>query len=573
MLVPGEIFAGRYRVERELGRGGLGVVYACEHIHTGQKVALKLLLTEPQRAPELERVVREKFQLEQRIWSHAPSEHIVRVLDAGNLDADQREVGDAAAGTLYIVMELLDGETLQQRVEELGALPPAEVVDVLQQIARGLDRAHACRGPDGKPAPILHRDLTPKNIIIGRRAEGSWDAKLLDFGIAKQLFEDAKLTDALLGTRVYTAPEQVRGQPLSAQTDVWSFGLTAYFALTGRDYGRDERAHAHLPREFARWFSRCVEEEPSRRFGSASEAAAELALALAGVEALTPSARGAHPGNQVTSLLATRETAAPPPGFAPGGDAVTVLTDGHGPKLTAGSDKTALEPSFISRAAPFLRPPRPRTEGISRGSSAAKSVERPVAAQSSAEPRRLLRTSLAVAAAALGGAAYFITGTALGPPQPEAATATEETRMTARPAPAPSPVLPEPAAPETPPATAPTPTPPEPTKQDAPLDPPRDDPPERTALPLPPQQAPLPETPVVRPIPAPEVKPIARSEARPPVVVQQPRPAAAEARTAVGDKDPYTRAGTDVVLNPIDADHGAKGAKDPYMRAGPDSSP
>lgn len=285
MLETGEIFAGRYRVERELGRGGLGVVYACEHLYTGQKVALKLLLAEPQRGLELAAVVREKFRLEQRVWSQAPSEHIVRVLDAGNVGAGNADAGEQAPGTLYIVMELLNGETLQQHVERAGVLPPAEVVRVLQQIALGLDEAHACRDASGKPAPIVHRDLTPRNVFLIRRADGSLQAKLLDFGIAKQLVAGAPVTEALLGTRVYIAPEQFKGLPLSAQTDIWSFGLTAYYALTGRDYGRDPGVRAQLPAAFERWFSRCTAEEPARRFASAGEAAAELARAVASVEA------------------------------------------------------------------------------------------------------------------------------------------------------------------------------------------------------------------------------------------------------------------------------------------------
>jgi serine/threonine protein kinase len=301
-LESGVIFAGRYRVERELGRGGLGVVYACEHIHTGQKVALKLLLAQPQRSPELEAAVREKFELEQKVWSHAPSEHIVRVLDAGNLDASQREAGAGVAGTPYMVMELLHGETLQQRVERLRLLPPAEVSGVLQQIALGLDVAHGCRGPDGRPAPIVHRDLTPRNVFVTTRADGSLWVKLLDFGIAKHLVDGAIVTQVMLGTRLYSAPEQLLGHPISPQTDVWALGLIAYYALTGREYGplsgpqpvspsrrrREQGVGGRFPIEFDHWFSRCIEREPARRFASAGEAAAELAIALAGAEQLVP---------------------------------------------------------------------------------------------------------------------------------------------------------------------------------------------------------------------------------------------------------------------------------------------
>jgi serine/threonine-protein kinase len=434
-LKPGEVFAGRYRVERELGRGGFGVVYACEHIYTGQKVALKLVLADRQRGTQLEAVVREKFKLEQRVWSQAPSEHIVRVLDAGNLGAGPGDARDEAAGTPYIVMELLLGETLQQRVERLGPLPPEQLVCVMEQIAIGLDEAHACRDADGKPAPIVHRDLKPQNVFLTRRADGSLLAKLLDFGIAKQVVAGAPVTEALLGTGVYIAPEQFKGHPLSAQSDIWSFGLTAYYALTGRDYRRDPDAQGQLPREFESWFSRCLAEEPARRFASAGEAAAQLAIALASAEArgaalpspwAPPAATADAP--PAAPPLAVQTTAEPPasasreevanavvaatavePRGAPPGVTVRIQAGAvPAPQAPPSTERQPLAPS----GAPAVSP--------TPASALVLDAERPAHPLASEGSLRFRWRPLALAAAALALSVYFIRAERAAEPVPGA---------------------------------------------------------------------------------------------------------------------------------------------------------
>jgi serine/threonine protein kinase len=435
MLEPGEIFAGRYRVEAELGRGGLGVVYACEHIHTGQKVALKLLLADPRRGPELESVVREKFKLEQRVWSHAPSEHIVRVLDAGNLGTGDRETGEDDAGTLYMVMELLS-ETLQQRVERLGVLPPVEVVRVMQQIALGLDEAHACRGPDGKPTPIIHRDLTPKNIMFTGPSGGPSSAKLLDFGIAKQLVDGALVTEVLLGTRAYTAPEQIFGRAVSAQTDVFAFGLTAYFALSGREYGppngpapvrpsqrlQQQGVGGHLSEAFDRWFMCCLEQDPARRFASAGEAAQELALALAGAEALVPTPASpssrpmADPNVPAAVPFGVRDTSELDVSIGTPEAVVAVATariaEGRGarPGVTLRLQPgvpPAVEAEPASAGEHLSRLGEPRREHLTASSALSFDTNRPAPALASPESRRFRWGAFALAAAALGGGGLY----------------------------------------------------------------------------------------------------------------------------------------------------------------------
>ena len=436
ILKTGEVFAGRYRVERELGRGGFGVVYACDHVYTGQKVALKLVLPDPWRGRELEAVVREKFKLEQRVWSEAPSEHIVRVLDAGNLGAGHCDTGEEAGGTPYIVMELLHGETLQQRVERLGVLPPEELVRVLQQIAIGLDQAHACRGADGKPAPIVHRDLKPQNIFLTQRADGSLLAKVLDFGIAKQLVAGAPVTEALLGTRVYIAPEQSKGHPLSAQSDIWAFGLTAYYALTGRDYGREPGMPGHLPREFERWFSRCIAEEPARRFASAGEAAAQLAIALANAEArgaalqsssARPAARAGTP--PAAPPLAAQDTAELPASAhrdesANAVDAVTTAEPRSAPpgvtvRLQPGA-MVAPEAAPVIERAP-LAPSGARSPSRTPGSALVLDAERPAPPVASEGSLHFRWRPWVLAATALALSVYLIRAERVADPVPGAA--------------------------------------------------------------------------------------------------------------------------------------------------------
>jgi hypothetical protein len=452
ILESGAIFAGRYRVERELGRGGLGVVYACQHIHTGQKVALKLLLADPKRDPELDSAVREKFKLEQKVWSRAPSEHIVRVIDAGNLDASHREAGEDAEGTPYMVMELLLGETLQQRVERMKLLPPLEVVNLLQQVARGLDDAHGCRGPDGKPAPIVHRDLTPRNVVITTRPDGSTLAKLLDFGIAKQLVEGAQVTQVLLGTRVYTAPEQLLGHSICPQTDIYAFGLIAYYALTGREYGpltglqrvspsqrcRQQGVGGRLPKEFDRWFLRCIEHEPARRFASAGQAAAELAMALAGADSLLP----AVPEH------GTEPAADAPAADAPAALAPTALHTAARSVEIAGAEQTVAvartaEPHGFQqpRSTVRLEPggaPFPAAELVTAGrepvsvqapgqepltpGSAVFNTERPALVATPAMVRRWRWVPSALIAITVGGALLYLVWSERGAPRAGGAT-------------------------------------------------------------------------------------------------------------------------------------------------------
>ena len=292
-LGDGTVFAGRYRIVTELARGGMGVVYRAEHIETEQIVALKIL------QPHVLSGVRayERFRLEARVAAKLESEHIVRVLDAGI---------DSTTDSAFLAMELLQGHTLQRRIDA-GLVDAKQLAGWLLQLGGALDRAHGYVDRDGVGKPIVHRDLKPDNLFIAKRSDGTDLLKILDFGIAKLVHEDASVSRETRGTPLYMAYEQVSGDRVGPWTDVWAIGLIAFFALARRPYWKNARADTatalygeilhgpivpastrirelalsvDLPQGFDAWFSRCVVREPRGRFSSAGEACEALARML-----------------------------------------------------------------------------------------------------------------------------------------------------------------------------------------------------------------------------------------------------------------------------------------------------
>jgi eukaryotic-like serine/threonine-protein kinase len=193
LLQPQQLFAGRYRVIRHLADGGMGAVYEAEHTATEARVALKLLW------PHVVQVAsaRQRFELEARIAARVNDEHIVKVLDAG-LDPESRAP--------FLVMELLAGRTLGALVQAEGPQPIATVLELMAQVASGLDAAHGYRGTDGTPHPIIHRDLKPENLFVTRLANGTLHIKILDFGIAKVLGDTTGVSQEVRGTPLYIWP-------------------------------------------------------------------------------------------------------------------------------------------------------------------------------------------------------------------------------------------------------------------------------------------------------------------------------------------------------------------------------
>lgn len=283
-LPSGLVISGRYRVEKIIGRGGMGAVYAVRHANTGELCALKMLL--PALAANPAAV--ERFRTEARAPVAIGSEHVVRVIDADVAP----ELGDAP----YIVMELLKGKDLGSELKSKGALPAGEVVVFMKQVARVLDKAHGLG--------IVHRDLKPANLIVTQREDGTPLVKILDFGIAKLLDQSGvgELTQdgAIFGTPWYMSPEQARGQAskVGPSADLWALGLIVYRLLTGKNYWSAEGMAAlvgqilyepmvppsqmspHLGPRFDAWFAKACCREVEGRFSTATEQIQHLALAL-----------------------------------------------------------------------------------------------------------------------------------------------------------------------------------------------------------------------------------------------------------------------------------------------------
>lgn len=208
---------GNYRVVSLLGRGGTGVVYAAEHVHTRKRVAIKVLLPELSRSREI--VAR--FFHEARSTANIQDSGIAEVFDSGY----------DAQGNAYFAMELLQGESLGARLARGQRRQPLEfLVTVGQQIARIVGAAHA--------AQVIHRDLKPDNIFLvsDHTAPQGFHVKVLDFGMAKLSLEGGPITEkgALLGTPLYMSPEQCRGLgDIDARTDIYSLGCMLYELAVG----------------------------------------------------------------------------------------------------------------------------------------------------------------------------------------------------------------------------------------------------------------------------------------------------------------------------------------------------
>ena len=289
---PGYVFGERYRVDRLLAHGGHGAVFVAEHLPTETEVALKLLWPHMVASDE----DAECLELEAKVAGRVKSDFIVRVLDAGV---------DAATYTPFLAMELLEGRSLLRLVQDDGPLGMDAAVRYLSHVAQGLDHAHQFVDKSGRRTPIVHRDLKPENLFLARREAAEPIVKILDFGVAKVLGSSVTTTASIRGTPAYMAFEQISGGAIGPETDVWAFGLVAFFLLTGREYWRtasradlgmlslfaeilhqpivapSQRARElgvapHWPPGFDAWFLRCVAREPSARFGSAGAALAEL---------------------------------------------------------------------------------------------------------------------------------------------------------------------------------------------------------------------------------------------------------------------------------------------------------
>jgi eukaryotic-like serine/threonine-protein kinase len=216
--VENEVLADKYRVERVIGRGGMGIVLAAWHLALDQRVALKCL--QPELAQNGDSAAR--FLREARAAAKIKSEHGVRVLDVGNLED----------GIPYMVMEFLDGRDFSDELRDRGPLPVEECINYALQAIEAVAEAHSLG--------IVHRDLKPENLFLARQPDGTRRVKVLDFGISKSMViasaDNRSLTQssAIMGSPLYMSPEQMRApRSVDYRTDIWSLGAIIYELLTG----------------------------------------------------------------------------------------------------------------------------------------------------------------------------------------------------------------------------------------------------------------------------------------------------------------------------------------------------
>jgi serine/threonine-protein kinase len=479
-VVEGTVLADKYRLERKLGQGGMGAVWRAEHVQLRSPVAIKLIDHQIVAHPD----ALARFLREAQSAAALRSPHVVQILDFG-----------ADRGVPYIAMELLEGESLADRIARVGRLSPPDVARLMTQVARALGKAHEMG--------IVHRDIKPDNIFIVRNDEDEV-AKVLDFGIAKSAQHglgpgsgSTTRTGAILGTPNYMSPEQAEGTKLvDHRTDLWALGVIGFECLVGRKpFDSDALGSLLLaictrpipvPSQwgfnlpgFDQWFARACARELSERHQTARELAAELRQVCGVVDSREPS-----PSRQSGSLPAlharpiTGGTLTTPYGaagpatgnpFAPG---VTASAQRKTPVLAIALVLTVIAVVVAGSVALFVRKSRVDAAVDPAASS-------PVAATQSPAPVEQKPSEVAVAAPAptlmpVAPVAVEPAGSASAAPEasarPPAAVAAMRprpvTRKPSTPAAAVRPATP--AARPTPPPPTPLPPPPEPKPEPKP---------------------------------------------------------------------------------------------------------
>ncbi len=381
--------AGQYDIERELGRGGMGVVYLAQDVKLDRKVALKVL--PPLLADAAQ--VRERFLREARTAARLTHPNIVAIYGAGEIDS-----------RVYFVMSCVEGESLAERLRRETALDPAIVVPIVRDVALALAYAHE-RG-------VVHRDIKPENILLDAH---TGRAMVTDFGIAR-VAEAAPLTmtGQVLGSVHYMSPEQVSGDKIDGRSDLYSLGVVAFQALSGRLPFDNESASAvivahvtkappslqsvapHVPDALAAVVDRCLSKSPGDRYDTGT------ALARALDEAWERSKKGAMPGPALLSekqaqavweraanlQAATASHPAPPVGTLPASIIPPSLTSGIAmERVRESAVEAGISREHVERAAAELglvRGARPRAELV-----AAPVLRRPLLTPLFAAPFRL----------------------------------------------------------------------------------------------------------------------------------------------------------------------------------------
>ncbi|AKU97131.1 serine/threonine protein kinase [Labilithrix luteola] len=414
MAVPGQLISEKYRIDRVIGEGAMGVVFEATHVQLDGRVALKFLRRE---ALERDDIVG-RFSQEARAAVKLKSEHVARVHDVGTHD-----------GMPYMVMEFLEGKNLEEVLTVTGPLAISEAAEFVIDACEGISEAHV-RG-------IVHRDIKPANLF--RVDEGGWHLiKVLDFGISKAALSgkvsnvDLKATSTLMGSPFYMSPEQLRStRDVDRRTDIWALGTVLFELLSGRTVFDETLEFTELvaaifekkprslrgfrpdvPPELEAIISRCLQKDPDARY----QTAAELAIALV---PFTEARRSRVVAARAASLV-RRAGLAPelevPPTIPPGGQ--NVDSDSY-LRNTSGSFRAAKAPAVDAFG--VTSPPDPLAGPVSTSSSPALSKtllapglsqSAPVVVQASTPPprpaKRGLMIGVAAAIAVLAGVGAFL---------------------------------------------------------------------------------------------------------------------------------------------------------------------
>jgi serine/threonine protein kinase len=425
-LKEGAVIAERFRLLRLLGKGGMGDVWAAQHIALDITCAVKFIHADAAEKPE----VRERFEREAKAAAALKSPNVVQIIDYGIHE-----------NVPYLAMEMLEGEALSARIRRRGRLDSVETCRIVSGIGKALTKAHA--------AGIVHRDLKPENVFLVPDDDGEI-AKVLDFGVAKntnQLDSNTR-TGALLGTPYYMSPEQAQGiKAVDARADLWSLAVVAFRCITGelpfksdalgdlliRIVTQPPPVPSHvcpgLPDSFDRWWYRASQRDPDHRYQTAKEMCDALALSL-GVSMPTGSMIQGIPGlaapSPMQKTVALPETMTPMPGAAVPFDSSSPMgAPQYGGSYAGASGPYAAPGGYAGTSGnyPMQHTPQPFGESGAMGSVAgisATPLERPPA------PKKT-----GVLVAALGGAAVVIGVAAFlwiprGEPQAPATAATTE---------------------------------------------------------------------------------------------------------------------------------------------------
>jgi serine/threonine protein kinase len=357
-VAAGDVVAGKYRVERVLGQGAMGIVVAARHEELGQKVAIKLLHPDVSVSDD----GRERFLREARAAAKLESDHVARVFDVGTF-------GEKNA---YMVMEHLEGSDLEKYLDANGPLPIDEAVDYVLEALEALAHAHA--------HGMVHRDIKPSNLFLVERIDGTRRVKILDFGISKTESGlgvsspgSSTLTSphAVLGSPAYMAPEQIRSSKhVDQRADIWSVGVMLYELVTGKSpflggsigdtlarvlVGQAEPLavlRPDAPKELADVLSRCLEIDEKKRY----QTVAELANALAPLG----SARTQNLPLRISRVLSTNAVLPPMRAIVPSDPNVRVNVAAETLAVAEGSSKgTQTTATSSSQTTGSSRSPRP----------------------------------------------------------------------------------------------------------------------------------------------------------------------------------------------------------------------